>query len=147
MFKILSLWVIGLFLLLQLIQIKIPEPPRQIDPAKEIKAPKPIMAMFKKSCYDCHSYQTHFPWYGYISPLSLEVKSHIKEGRQAVNFQEWGNYDEAKKQKIYKGIAKTINFRMPMPMYLMIHKDAKLTKAQRDRIKKWAKSHIKEDSY
>ncbi len=147
MFKTLLLWVLGTFLLLQLIQIDIPKPPKQIDPAKEIQAPKPIMAMLKKSCYDCHSYQTDFPWYGHISPISLEIKSHIKEGRKAVNFQEWDNYDEAKKQKIYKGIAKTINFRMPMPMYLMIHKDAKLTKDQRDRIKQWAKRHIKEEEY
>ena len=147
MFKTLALWVLGVFLLLQLIQIKIPEAPKHIDPAKEIKAPKKIMSMLKRSCYDCHSYQTKMPWYGYISPVSLEVKSHIKEGREAANFQEWGNYDEAKKQKIYKGIVKTIHFRMPMPMYLSMHKDAKLTKAQRDEIAAWAKSHIKEEAY
>jgi hypothetical protein len=147
MFKQLLLWVGGAFVLLQAIQIKIPEPPKHIDPAKEIKAPPKIMSMFKTSCYDCHSYQTKMPWYGHISPMSLEVKSHIKEGREAVNFQEWGNYDDAKKQKVYKGIAKTINFSMPMPMYLTLHKEAKLTRAQRESIKKWAKSHIKEEEY
>ncbi len=147
MFKTLSLWLLGTLLLLQLIQIEIPEPPKEIDPANEIHAPRPIMAILKRSCYDCHSYQTKMPWYGHISPISLEVKSHIKEGRQAVNFQEWGNYDDAKKQKIYQGIVKTINFRMPMPMYLMIHEDAKLTKSQRDEIKAWAKRHIKEEAY
>ena len=147
MFKILSLWVLGLFALLQLIHIDLPAPPQAIDPAKEIDAPKPIMAMLKRSCYDCHSYQTHIPWYGYISPLSLEVKSHIKEGRKAVNFQVWGNYDEEKKQKIYKGIVKTIHFRMPLPMYLLMHKEAQLTKAQRESIKAWAKHHIKEERF
>jgi hypothetical protein len=102
------------------------------------------MAMLKTSCYDCHSYQTKMPWYGHISPISLEVKSHIKNGRAAVNFQEWGTYDEEKKQKVYKGIVKTINFRMPMPMYLKMHEEAKLTRAQRDTVKSWAQSHIKE---
>ncbi len=147
MLKTLALWVLGMFGLLQLIQIDIPEPPKQIDPGKEIKAPKPIMAMLKRSCYDCHSYETKMPWYGHISPISLEVKSHIKEGRKAVNFQEWSNYDDAKKQKIYKGIVKTINFRMPMPMYLIVHEDAKLTREERETIKKWAESHIKEEVY
>jgi hypothetical protein len=85
------------------------------------------------------------PWYGNISPMSLEVKSHIKNGRLAVNFQEWGNYDEDKKQKIYKGIAKTINLTMPMPMYLSWHEEAKLTQKERNQIKAWAKSYIKED--
>ena len=147
MWKTLLLWVGGLFIALQAVQIDIPKTPEKIDPNDEIKAPEVIMTMLHTSCYDCHSYQTKMPWYGHISPVSLEVKSHIKEGREAVNFQEWGNYDEAKKQKIYKGIAKTINFRMPLPMYLMIHEDAKLTREQREKIKAWAKSHVKEEEY
>jgi len=145
MFKQLLLWTLGSFILLQAIQIDIPEPPKTIDPDKEIQAPEEITAMFKTSCYDCHSYQTEMPWYGHIFPMSLEVKSHIKEGRKAVNFQEWGNYDEAKKQKIYKGIVKTINFRMPIPMYLNIHEEAKLTQKQRNMIKTWAQSHVVEE--
>ncbi len=147
MFKQILLWTGATFLLLQLIQIKVPNPPANIDPQKEIKAPKEIASMLKTSCYDCHSYKTKMPWYGHISPMSLEVKSHIKEGRLAVNFQEWGNYSDEKKQKIYKGIVKTINFAMPMPMYLTIHKDAKLTQAQRNKIKAWAKSYIKKEVY
>ena len=145
MLKHLFFWVIGIFTLLQAIQIHISEPPAHIDPNKEIQAPKEITAMFKTSCYDCHSYQTEIPWYGHVFPMSLEVKSHIKEGRRAVNFQEWGNYDEAKKQKIYKGIVKTINFRMPVPMYLKMHEDAKLSKKERDQIKTWAQSHVIEE--
>jgi len=147
MFKQLLFWSIGTFVLLQAIQIEIPDAPKSIDPNSEIKAPQAIMGMLKTSCYDCHSYQTKMPWYGNISPISLEVKSHIKNGREAVNFQEWGNYDEAKKQKIYQGIAKTIHFRMPMPMYLTIHKDARLTQQERNTIKTWAESHIKEEEY
>ena len=145
MWKTLLLWVGGAFIALQAIQIDIPKTPEKIDPNDEIKAPKEIMTMLHTSCYDCHSYQTKMPWYGHISPVSLEVKSHIKEGREAVNFQEWENYDDAKKQKIYQGIVKTINFRMPMPMYLMIHEEAKLDRAQREKIKRWAQSHIKEE--
>ena len=147
MFKQLLLWTAGTFVVLQAIQIDIPKPPQTIDLKNEIKAPKEIMGMIKTSCYDCHSYQTHIPWYGHISPMSLEVKSHVKNGREAVNFQEWGNYDEAKKQKIFKGIVKTINFRMPMPMYLTMHEDAKLTKEQREKIKKWAQEQIVEETY
>jgi len=147
MLKSIFKWLLGTLVVLQLIQIKVPPTPAHIDPKDEIKAPKEIMGMLRKSCYDCHSYQTKMPWYGHIAPISWEVKSHIKFGREAVNFQEWNKYDDAKKQKIYKGIVKTINFRMPMPMYLMKHKDARLTKEQRDTIKEWAKSHVKEEEY
>ena len=144
MLKHLILWPLTAFALLQLIQIKIPDAPAKIDPAKEIKAPADIKALLERSCYDCHSYRTDIPWYGHIAPFSFEVKSHIKEGRLAVNFQEWGNYDEEKKQRVYHGIVKTIDWRMPLPMYLDAHPEAKLTDKERAKIKAWAKSHIKE---
>jgi len=145
MFKHLFFWVLGMFALLQVVQIDIPKPPVHIDPSKEIQAPKKITAMLKTSCYDCHSYQTRMPWYGNIAPVSWEVKSHIKEGRAWLNFQDWDNYDEEKKQKIYRGIVKTIHFSMPMPMYLEMHKNARLSKKERKQIKTWAQSHVKEE--
>ena len=145
MLKHIFLWSLGMFIVLQAIQIDIPNAPENIDPAKEINAPKEIASLLKTSCYDCHSYQTTLPWYGSIAPVSWEVRSHIIDGRRWVNFQEWENYDEEKKQKIYKGIVKSINLRMPIPMYISMHEEAKLTKKQRKLIKTWAKKNIKEE--
>ena len=144
MLKQVLLWTFGTFVLIQAIQIEIPEVPATIDPKKEIQAPQEIASLLKTSCYDCHSYQTTLPWYGNIAPVSWEVKSHIKDGRKWVNFQEWGNYDEEKKQKIYKGIAKTINLRMPIPMYISMHEEADLSRKQRKEIKTWAEGYIVE---
>jgi hypothetical protein len=144
MFKTILLWLFAALLLLQAIQISIPEA-EAVDPKDEIKAPQEIMTMLRTSCYNCHSYETKVPWYGHIAPMSWEVKSHIKNGRAWLNFQTWEKYDEEKKQKLYKGIVKTIDFSMPMPMYLTMHEEAKLTKAEREKIKAWAKSNIKEE--
>ena len=145
MFKHIFIWMVGTFIVLQAIQIDIPEPPKTIDPKKEMQAPEEIASLLKTSCYDCHSYQTTLPWYGNVAPISWEVRSHIKEGRTWLNFQEWGNYSEEKKQKIYKGIAKTINLRMPIPMYISMHEEAALTTKQRKDIKTWAESYIVEE--
>jgi len=145
MLKHIFLWAIGTFVLLQAIQITIPEAPVTIDKSKELQPPAEIASLIKTSCYDCHSYQTKIPWYGNIAPFSWEVKSHIKEGRAWLNFQDWTDYDEEKKQKIYKGIVKTINFRMPIPMYLRMHENAKLSQEEREQIKTWAKSHVVEE--
>jgi len=145
MFKQIFLWGAGALLLIQAIQIDIPEIPKKIDKSKEMPMPTEISTLIKTSCYDCHSYETKMPWYGNVAPMSWEVRTHIKEGRDWLNFQEWGNYDDEKKQKIYKGIAKTINLRMPMPMYLDMHEEADLTRAQRKQIKLWAKSYVKKE--
>jgi len=147
MLKSIFKWLLGTLIVLQIIQIQIPSVPTHIDPKDEIKAPKEIMGMLKTSCYDCHSYQTTMPWYGHIAPISWEVKSHVKFGRKTFNFQEWQKYDEDKKQKLYQKIVQTIDFRMPLPMYLTVHKEARLTKEQRESIKEWAKSYIKEEEY
>ena len=145
MFKTILMWVFGALLLLQAIQIDIPEP-EAIDPKEVIHAPEEIMTMLKTSCYDCHSYETKMPWYGNVAPMSWEVRSHIKQGRSWLNFQKWGSYDEEKKQKLYKGIAKSISLSMPIPMYLNLHEEAKLTRAQRNSIRKWAQSNNKEEN-
>ncbi|MGC9350409.1 MAG: heme-binding domain-containing protein [Sulfurovum sp.] len=143
MLKTISLWSLGALLLLQAIQIDIPAPPATIDKDNEIKASNEIMGILRTSCYDCHSYQTKMPWYGNVAPISWEVRAHIKDGRKWLNFQEWKGYSEEKKQKIFNGIVKTINHRMPLPMYLKMHEEAELTQKQRDEIKKWAQSNIK----
>ncbi|SFV54547.1 hypothetical protein MNB_SV-3-17 [hydrothermal vent metagenome] len=143
MFKQVAFWSIGVLLLLQTIQIDIPEVPNKIDTTKEINAPQTIASMLKVSCYDCHSYKTKIPWYGNIAPVSWEVKTHIRDGRNIVNFQEWGNYDEAKKQKIYRGIVKSIMLRMPLPEYISMHKETSLSLSQRRELKNWAKAQLK----
>jgi hypothetical protein len=143
MLKTISLWGVGALLLLQAIQIDIPAPPSTIDKNNEIKASNEIMGILRTSCYDCHSYQTKMPWYGNVAPISWEVRGHIKDGRKWLNFQEWEGYNEEKKQKIFKGIVKTINHRMPLPMYLTMHEEAELTQMQRDEIKNWAENNIK----
>ena len=146
MLKIIALWIFGALLLLQAIRIEIPAPPSPINPKNELETSQEIMSMLRVACYDCHSYETKMPWYGHVAPVSWEVKSHIKEGRKWLNFQEWNTYNDEKKQKIYKGIVKSINFSMPMPGYLIMHEEAKLTKSQRETIKKWAQSHLKEEN-
>ena len=144
MFKLILIWVTGAFIVLQAIQIDTITP-TSIDPKKEIVAPDEIMTILKTSCYDCHSYETTIPWYGHIAPISFEVKGHIKGGRAWLNFQEWNNYDEEKKQKIFKGIKKSINLRMPIPMYLKMHEEATLTQEQKETLKLWVDKETKEE--
>jgi len=129
-------------LLLQFVQIKIPPAPKA-TPKDEIKAPKEVMSILKRSCYDCHSNHTKMPWYGNISPISLMVHSNIKNGRAWLNFSIFNKYDEEKKQKIYKGIVSALKFKMPPPEYLLVHKDARLTPDERKLLQDWAKSKIK----
>jgi len=136
-------WTIAVLLLLQLITIDIPEPPKATE-ADKINAPAPIASLLERSCNDCHSNTTKWPWYAHIAPISFEVRGHVRDGRKWLNFDIWNRYDEQMQQERLKGIVKTIDMKMPLPSYIWAHPEAKLSKEERKSIKIWAQSQIKE---
>lgn len=48
-----------------------------------------------KACYDCHSNETHWPWYSNIAPLSWQTQSNVDEGRDELNFSEWNRRQDS----------------------------------------------------
>lgn len=126
---------IALLILLQFIPAKIINP--KTDPSLEIQAPKDIMAIFKRSCYDCHSNNVKVPWYASIAPASFMIKRHVDLGRQWLNFSTWENYTAEQKDKKLKEIFRAVYLAMPLSSYLSIHKDAKLTKKEIQKVRDW----------
>src|SRR5262249_44750216 len=51
-----------------------------------------LVAILDRSCRDCHSNATVWPWYTQVAPLSWLMARGVAEGRKAVNFSEWGAY-------------------------------------------------------
>jgi len=105
------------------------------------KAPINIQRILLNSCYDCHSNNTTYPFYAYIQPVSYFLEKHINKGKQELNFNEWGNYSNRKKENKLRGIKEQIeNSKMPLPSYLMIHKSAKLSLEEKKVILRWLDS-------
>ncbi len=109
-----------------------------VDRAKEIKAPKEVMEVFKRSCYDCHSNETKWPWYADVAPMKWVVRRDVIEGRKALNFSIWQEYSSEQKKELKKQIYRSVVIAMPLPQYLWLHPEAKLTKSQKDLIRNWA---------
>jgi len=127
--------VFSILLLLQFIPAKIQNP--ITDKNLELQAPKEVMAIFKRSCYDCHSNEVKEPWYASIAPASFMIKHHVDLGREWLNFSTWGNYSEKQKDDKLKGIFRTVYAAMPLSSYLSIHTEAKLTKEEIKLIRDW----------
>jgi hypothetical protein len=51
-----------------------------------------LVAVLDRSCGDCHSNATTWPWFTQVAPLSWLMSYSVKEGRNAVNFSEWVAY-------------------------------------------------------
>ena len=108
--------------------------------------PKNIETTLRTSCYDCHSNKTNYPWYSYIQPIRFFMESHIKEGKENLNFNEWGNYSSRKQNNKLDRIVKQIKSNeMPLSSYTLIHKNAVLNKTQKEEIIKWINTLKKDE--
>ncbi|NPA30117.1 MAG: heme-binding domain-containing protein [Epsilonproteobacteria bacterium] len=132
--------MLGLFFLIlivgmQLIPVEMTNP--QSDPKLEIKAPADVQAIFVRSCYDCHSNHTKWPWYSHVAPVKWFVARDVKVGRQWLNFSEWETYDEAKKEKLKAMIFKAVGLAMPLGLYVKAHPEAALSAEDKQKIREW----------
>lgn len=107
------------------------------DSKKELKTDPNTMEVLRVACYDCHSNNINYPWYSFVAPFSWVVSTHTKEGVRALNFSIWEDYSAKEKSEKLKKIYRTVYSSMPLPSYAWIHKDAKLTKEQREAIRDW----------
>ena len=57
-----------------------------------------LVAVLDRSCGDCHSNNTVWPWYTEIAPLSWLMAYAVNEGRRVVNFSEWTAYTADQQQ-------------------------------------------------
>jgi len=97
------------------------------------------------ACYDCHSYKTEYPWYSSLAPVSFYVQHHIDEGREELNFSEWGEFSMDKKNhKLHECAEMTEDGDMPLTSYTITHGDAKLDKAQKALLAEWFESLMEE---
>lgn len=104
--------------------------------------PENIRVMLKESCYDCHSNETIYPWYSYVAPISWLVVRDIKLGRDELNFSHWESQSKIDKAKnLDKIIDEVTDENMPMPIYTIMHANAKLSDDDRRLITEWADSY------
>lgn len=103
--------------------------------------PDNIREVITRSCADCHSNETKYPWYSQIQPSAWFLKDHIDEGRRELNFSVWKSYEPRRQRKKLVEICEQVNAgEMPLPSYLWIHRDAVMTADQSRLLCEWAES-------
>lgn len=112
------------------------------DPAKAMAAhvtvPPSVAAILDRSCRDCHSHETTWPWYSQVAPISWLVVHDVDEGREHVNFSTWDDLSRLDQRETLKDICKEVRHgRMPIPVYLVVHRDAALSPADVETICGW----------
>ncbi len=135
-------YVIGGLILVFLIIQLIPVAPADNPPVQgEVVVPAEVAQVLRTSCYDCHSHETTWPWYAYVAPMKWLVRDHVEEGRRHLNFSTWNRYDADRARHKWEEVAEQVEEgHMPIKSYLLLHRDAALTEANRQLLVSWANS-------
>lgn len=136
-------FVVGFAIVIQFIRPDFNNPP--VDEKVALNADPKVMNVLKTSCFDCHSNETQYPWYHNVAPVSWILSDHIQRGRKALDFSNWENIDPAVKLKRLERAKKVINNdSMPKHDYLLMHKNAVLNTEDKQILKQFFDSQIKE---
>ncbi len=119
------------------------------DNPQVIKEPKwdspKTRELFFRSCGDCHSNETKWPWYSNVAPISWLVSRDVFEGREHFNVSEWGRKAKNEGDEAYEEVK---DGDMPMKIYLIAHPEARLSDSEKEDLLKGLKATfgVKEDT-
>lgn len=102
--------------------------------------PGDVQQILKTSCYDCHTNATSYPWYAHLQPAGWFLDNHIKDGKKHLNFSEFGTYRARLQSHKMEEVERVLDEdEMPLPPYLLIHWDARLSPEQKSRLIAWSR--------
>src|SRR5260370_9069324 len=117
---------IGLLLFagLQFVRPELRNPPV----SAEIQAPAEVKAIFKNSCYNCHSNETELALFDRIVPAYWIVSRDGRRARAHLNFSEIGAFPEEQQRVALFDSFNQIRFGpMPLPSYHATHPKPPIT--------------------
>jgi mono/diheme cytochrome c family protein len=99
-------------------------------------------ALVRRTCFDCHTNETEWPWYSHVAPASFLVISHVNDGRRRLNFSEWDTPQRATFSDVEDNVTRG---EMPIWNYVIVHQQAKLTPAETTRLLDGLRATFRQD--
>jgi hypothetical protein len=146
--------VILILVVIVFIAIQFNRPARTNPPVDEsqtiharMNVPPQVNAILERSCRDCHSNKTVWPWYTNVAPVSWFIVDHVNEGREHLNLSQWGKLNKDRQDKKLREVCDEVTGgNMPLSSYTPLHPGSTLsgediktlcdwTSAERERLK------------
>ncbi|MEX1277115.1 MAG: heme-binding domain-containing protein [Bacteroidota bacterium] len=139
---------IGIVLAVVFLGMQAVQPERTNPPVDEsntlyarINTPPEVRAIIDRSCSDCHSHNTRWPWYSYVAPVSWFLADDVKEARSELNLSDWGQYQKTRAiAKLDMMCQEVLDGKMPFPPYLIMHPGATLSQEEIDLLCDWVET-------
>ena len=138
--KIVAILLVVLVVGIQAIRPARTNPP--IDESQTINAKtqmtSDVAAIFDRSCRDCHTNKTVWPWYTNVAPLSWWLSNHVSDGRRSLNMSEWGKLPNDRQERKLRQICDEVQDGvMPLSSYTPMHPAAKLSEPDKKTLCDW----------
>lgn len=106
-----------------------------------VAVPGHVDSLLRRSCYDCHSDETRWPWYARVAPASWLLVRDVRHGRSNLDFSRWSVdtiREPTSKQRLQWMCRDVRSGIMPPRMYTVMHPRARLTEPEIDTLCAWA---------
>jgi heme-binding protein len=123
--------------------------PAKVRPPAKLSSAEPAFdpqaaAIVEKACRNCHSESTEWPWYSYVAPMSWMIEHDVQRARAHMNLSHWTEYSLESQQRFLSEMSVLARNRvMPLPRYLLLHPEARLSDAEIANLSQWARSERK----
>jgi hypothetical protein len=140
--KWLAVGVVAVLILIQIIQPSRTNP--TVVPSRTLEAhvpvPPDVLAVMKRSCYDCHSNSTVWPWYSHVAPVSWYVVRDVNVARSHINLQNWEAQINEQEAKEHLGLVckQVREGKMPPADYRFMHKGTDVSPEETKSICAWS---------
>jgi hypothetical protein len=122
------------FAVLQVVRPGIPAKPA----TAELQTPTQVKYLLEKDCYSCHSDQLRLAWFDQIVPAYWLVRHDILIAREHLNFSTLGSKPPAiQKAMLYEAVNMIQLGAMPLPSFLKLHPEAKVTPEELSTLKEY----------
>ena len=140
-------WV-GIVVIIAFVGLQFTTPARTnppVDQSQTIEAraqvPPQVSAILDRSCRDCHTNNSVWPWYSHVAPVSWLVVGHVNDARRSMNMSEWGHLNPDRQQKKLQQICDEVtDGAMPLGSYTPLHPGSKLSADDVKTLCEWANS-------
>ena len=103
--------------------------------------PENVRAILAAKCGDCHSQSTHYPLYAHLAPVSWMVERDIHDGRNSLDLSLWQSMSNESRISLLTRMASVVRSgQMPPRAYVMLHREARLSPDEQQRIYEWARA-------
>jgi hypothetical protein len=132
-----GLALLGLAIAIQLWPVGRTNPPVTAD----LEAPSDVRAILRRSCYDCHSHETRWPWYAWVAPVSWLVVDDVDTARKALDFSRWGEYTATKRRSKRDALLDQVEEgSMPPKKYVRMHSGTAVSPEDIEILKRWVEA-------